>query len=160
MKNLFAAMLVTAASTAAFAFDDTAQVISAVPITAQVNTPTQRCWTETVASEPKPHGYGGAILGGAAGGLLGAQFGKGNGKVASAAVGAVAGALAGDRIENAEASPQPVQRCESVNHVHTRITGYTVTYEYQGRQFTTTMPPTTNYESGAVMPVAVSVSPR
>lgn len=160
IRTFLAVVFVAATSAPAFAFDDMAQVVSAAPITAQISTPTQRCWTETAAAQPRQHGYAGALLGGATGGLLGSQVGKGHGKVASAAVGAVAGAIVGDRIENTDAGAQPVQRCETVNNIETRVTGYAVTYEYGGRQFTTTMPPTTNYPPGAMIPVAVSVSPH
>jgi uncharacterized protein YcfJ len=159
-RTMLAAAVLAATPISSFAFDDVGRVISSTPIMTQVSTPTQHCYTETAAPQPQQHGYAGAILGGAAGGLLGAQFGKGKGKVAAAAAGAAVGAVAGDRIENREVGAQPAQRCETVNNVEMRVTGYTVVYKYAGREFTTTTPATMNYAPGTRLPLEVSVAPR
>lgn len=50
----------------------------------------------------------------------------------------------------------PVRRCASIDHYETRTSGYRVTYEYEGRQFQTTLP----YDPGPQLHVNVSVTPR
>ncbi|HWA13833.1 MAG TPA: glycine zipper 2TM domain-containing protein [Burkholderiales bacterium] len=156
----FASALVLAQGHAS-AYEAVASVVAAQPITEQVNRPTQQCWTESrQVVQPAPRNYLGAILGGVAGGLLGAQVGKGNGRVAGAAVGAGVGAIAGHAVANRDAgavvTTRPVQRCEQVNNYETVITGYHVTYEYDGQRFSTRLP----YDPGNQLRVNVAVSPR
>ena len=48
------------------------------------------------------------------------------------------GAIVGDQAENRQpAYPQQVQRCQTQNTYENRTMGYTVVYEYAGRQYTT-----------------------
>jgi uncharacterized protein YcfJ len=156
----FASALVLAPGHAG-AYEAFANVVAAQPITEQVSRPTQQCWTESQqVVQPAPHNYLGAILGGVAGGLLGAQVGKGNGRVAGAAVGAGVGAIAGNAVASRNAgavvTTRPVQRCEQVNNYETVVTGYHVTYEYDGQRFSTRLP----YDPGNQLRVNVAVSPR
>lgn len=120
--------------------------------------------------------YGGAIVGGLAGGILGHQVGGGSGKDAATALGVVLGAIAGDRLENRdpraqydngqydngqydngryETAQREVKRCRTVYDTQTRITGYRVTYDYRGQQYTTFM----RTNPGNNLPVRVSVDP-
>jgi uncharacterized protein YcfJ len=105
--------------------------------------------------------YGGVVIGGVAGALLGNQVGKGHGREAATAAGAVVGALAGDRIANQnrqeqyEVVPREVTSCRTVNDVQARLTGYRVTYDYRGQQYTTLM----RENPGPSLQVRVSVDP-
>ncbi len=138
-------------------FDDYARVLSATPQYEQVNHPRRDCDTvyEQVRERRSPVG---AIIGGVTGGLIGSRVGRGNGRVAGAAVGAITGAIVGDRIDNDrdEYYERPVRSCRVVDDYHTRLSGYQVTYEYQGHNYTTMLP----YDPGERMRVRVSVSPH
>jgi uncharacterized protein YcfJ len=157
--KMLAALLGFGATMSAFAgdFDDYARVLSAAPQYEQVNHPRRECRTEyeEVHEHRSP---GGAIIGGVAGGVIGSQVGRGNGRLAGTAIGAITGAIVGDRIDNDRPRyyERPVRACHVVDEWETRVTGYTVTYEYQGRTYTTVMP----YDPGDRIKVRVAVSPR
>jgi uncharacterized protein YcfJ len=120
--------------------------------------------------------YGGAIVGGLAGGVLGHQVGGGSGKDVATALGVVLGAMAGDQLQNRdtrsqydngqysnnqygnggyETAQREVQRCRTVYDAQTRITGYRVSYDYRGQNYTTFM----RSNPGNSLPVRVSVEP-
>ena len=115
------------------------QVISATPIVQQVTVPQQSCYEETVMPAQRASTGGGAILGAVVGGLIGSALGSGSsGRTAAAMAGAFGGAIVGDQAENRQpAYPQQVQRCQTQNTYENRTMGYTVVYEYAGRQYTT-----------------------
>ncbi len=147
-------------------YQDWARVTHVQPQYQRVNVPVQQCTTETVYDDRGYRGgdrsLGGAVIGGVAGGVIGNQVGKGNGRAAATAVGAVVGAIVGDRIDNdgyrsAQHAPygREVQRCYSVDQWENRLTGYNVTYEYNGRQYTRFM----TEHPGRRMRVNVSVTP-
>jgi uncharacterized protein YcfJ len=148
----------------AHAYEAIANVVGVVPITEQVNHPTQQCWTETqqvTQAAPQSHSPLGAIIGGVAGGLLGSTVGKGSGRVAGAAVGAGVGAITGDAVANQNngstvTTTVPVQRCQQVDNFQTVTTGYQVTYEYDGQRFSARLP----YNPGNQLRVNVAVTPR
>lgn len=162
MNNRFVlTALFSAITMPAFAADytDTAEVVSTVPVYGSINEPRQQCWTETVTTyQPAPRSYGGTVLGGVTGGLLGSTIGNGNGRVAAAAVGAAIGALVGNRADErntySTAVPQQVQRCQNVNNYRQGITGYQVTYNYNGRNTTVVLP----YDPGPRVNVGISVA--
>ena len=144
-------------------FVDRARVQSVEPQYENVATPRQECASQWV-NEARPvvggNGYGGAVVGGVAGGILGNQVGGGHGREAATAVGAVIGAIAGDRIANNnqpqyEQAPREVRTCRTVQDIQSRLTGYRVTYNYAGRQYTTF----TREQPGDSLPVRVSVTP-
>lgn len=109
---------------------------------------------DRVANPDSERSMAGSVVGGAAGGLLGAQVGNGNGRTAAAAAGAIAGAVAGDRIDNRQtAAAPPAQNCRTVETTREIIRGYTVVYQYNGRDITTTLP----YDPGPTVRVGVSV---
>ncbi|WP_374357416.1 glycine zipper 2TM domain-containing protein [Chitinimonas sp.] len=156
---LFIAALANAAS-----FTDYATVRSVVPQYDRVSTPRKECSTEVVTETRRvgdQRSYGGAVIGGIAGALLGNRVGGGHGKEAATAAGAVIGALAGDNIDNRdrvvreEEVPREIQRCRTVDDWQERVTGYRVTYEYQGQRYTTILP----NDPGHRLPVRVSVDP-
>jgi uncharacterized protein YcfJ len=167
-KVLLVGMVLASTSVSAFAYDDyedRARVISVTPQFQRVNTPTQECRTEIQREtyyEPRERSLGGAIIGGVTGGLLGHTIGRGNGKVAAAAVGAGVGAIVGDRIDNRYSrggyeriAERPVERCVTVDNWSQVPAGYLVSYEYNGRQYTTTM----DHDPGRYVPVHVDVRP-
>jgi uncharacterized protein YcfJ len=148
----------------AHAFEAVANVVGVTPLTEQVNHPTQQCWTETQQisqAAPAPHSPLGAIIGGVAGGLLGSTIGRGNGRVAAAAVGAGVGAITGDVVANQNSGSTvtttvPVQRCRQIDSFETIVTGYQVTYDFDGQRFSARLP----YNPGNQLRVNVTVTPR
>lgn len=160
-KRIAAPLLLAASAAPGYAYDytDTAEVISTVPIYQTVNDPRQQCWTESVTYyEETRRSSGGAIIGGITGGLLGAQVGKGNGRIAAAATAAAIGAVVGDRLDNrySYAAPvtRPVQRCNVVDNYRQAISGYQVTYYYNGRNATVVLP----YDPGPRVRIGVGIS--
>ncbi|HEY9100830.1 glycine zipper 2TM domain-containing protein [Chitinimonas sp.] len=152
------------ASAQAASFEDTARVRNVEPQYERISVPHKECSSEVVTETRRVGGersYGGAVVGGVAGAIVGNQVGKGHGREAATALGAVVGALTGDRIDNRdnrveyEDVPREVQRCRTVEDWQSRVTGYRVTYEYRGQQYTTT----TRDNPGRTMPVRVSVDP-
>ena len=162
MKRQYAVVaLVSALALPAFAadFEDTAEVVNTVPIYGSINEPRQQCWTETVSTyQEAPRSYGGTVLGGITGGLIGSTIGDGNGRIAAAAAGAAIGALAGHRSDerrnHSTAVPQQVQRCQNLDNYRQGITGYQVTYNYNGRNTTVVLP----YDPGPRVRVGISVA--
>jgi len=155
-------------------FQDTAWVVASTPVY-ESNTPRRECWDEQVgyenarspmSLETRDHNVGGAILGGILGGLLGHTIGKGDGRDAATAIGVAAGAVTGDKYGNDgrdyrappdyrdESHPRYEQRCRTVDNWSRKLTGYNVTYRYQGREYNTVMP----YDPGRSVRVNVNVS--
>lgn len=159
MQSIVAALgAALAVTSSAGDFHDYARVVDVAPRYEKVNYPKKECYTE-YEQVRQERSVGGAIIGGVAGGLLGGQVGKGRGRTAAAAVGAITGAIVGDRIDNDDYErvvERPVRTCRKVDHWESRLSGYEVTYEYQGHTYTTVMP----YDPGERLPVNVSVSPR
>ena len=144
-------------------FEDFGRVVNVVPQVQQVNSPRQECRTEyvQVQAPPPERGVGGAIIGGLVGGLAGNQVGGGTGRSVATAAGAIAGALVGDRVDNANTpnsggvQQQAVKQCRTVDHWESRTSGYQVTYNYQGRNYTTPM----SYDPGDRVRLRVVVEP-
>lgn len=162
LKISIALMLVGAIASPAMADDtyyDTARVLSVVPQSERINAPRQECRTEYIreSASSGDRDIGGSIIGGIAGGLLGSQIGKGKGRIAGAAVGAATGAIVGDRIDNRDNvyTTRPVDRCVTVDNWQTVTRDYLVTYRFNGRDYTATMP----NDPGNTIRVRVAVSP-
>jgi uncharacterized protein YcfJ len=138
-------------------FTARAEVMSAIPIYQQINQPRQECWSDAQsnANPASEHSYTGAVLGGLAGGLLGNTVGGGNGKIAATAVGAATGAMAGNYLGNQNTPQQPQQHCEIRDHYQQVLTGYTVTFRYNGQILSTIMP----QKPGHFIAVNVHVAP-
>ena len=140
MKQIGMAICIASATLGASA-EEFGRVLSATPVLQQITAPRQICTLEKVLVPGQKSGAGaavGAIAGGVVGSALGGS-GKGNG--AAALLGMVGGAVIGDRFE--EASPsyvQDVQRCSVQNMVENRVVAYNVTYEFNGKAYTTQMP--------------------
>lgn len=168
MKRIALLVLAAGATVAAQAqspdFVDRARVQRVDPQYQVVQVPREECTSQWV-NEPQSAGIGagglgGVLIGGVAGGLLGNQVGKGHGREAATAAGAVIGAIAGDRIANRGAQPYPqaqreVRSCRTVYEQQQQLTGYLVTYDYQGHRYSTVM----REQPGATLPVRVSVTP-
>ena len=146
---------------------DYAPVRRVEPIVRQVRieTPRRECWDETHAVAARPHisdpAVGGrTLLGSVIGGVVGHQFGSGSGQDAATVAGALIGAQVGydSAARRAPATEErTVQRCavRYQNDYEERIEGYRVTYEYNGREYTTRMP----YDPGERIRVRVAVAP-
>ncbi len=136
MKKTIAFTLLATAAALSHA-QEMARVLSTTPIVQQVAIPRQVCSNETVYTGNRTSG-GGAVLGAIAGGAAGNAIGRGNGRAAATAIGVIGGAVLGDRIEG-QGRPQyeNVQRCGTETYYENRTVGYSVVYEYAGRQYTT-----------------------
>lgn len=96
---------------------------------------------DAVANPEADRNYTGAAVGAVAGGVLGNQVGNGRGNGVATAAGTIAGAMAGDRLgARTAAAGQPAQRCRTVESSREVIKGYNVTYRFNGRDVTTTLP--------------------
>lgn len=136
--------------------DVTANIVNVSPVYSDRVQDQQVCEAVQVPqTQPASAVNPGTVIGGIAGALLGAQAGGGNGRVAMSALGAVAGALTGDRL--AQRGGQPQQVCRYIQRVDSQISGYRVTYEYQGDTYQSVM----SYDpsrGGAVKSVTVQMS--
>ena len=151
---------------------DYAEVVRVEPIINVVNQPVYRdeCWEEPVTYR-EPERYvrqrgpaAPAVVGGIIGGVLGNQFGHGRGRHAATAAGAMlgysmvrdaqsyGGGYEGGR-EYTRYERRCAQRADYQRDEH--ITGYDVTYRYQGRLYQTV----TDYPPGQSLRVRVDVSP-
>lgn len=146
---------------------DYAPVTHVEPVVRQVRvkTPRRECWDETQAVESRPHisdpAVGGrTLIGAIIGGVVGHQFGSGRGRDVATIAGTAIGARVGyDSASRAYAGSEErvVQRC-SVRYdqqYEERIDGYRVTYEFNGREYTTRLP----YDPGRKIRVRVAVAP-
>jgi uncharacterized protein YcfJ len=133
----------------------------------QVSTPVNECWEEPVTRR-KQIEYGGdrvgaTLAGGLLGGIIGHQFGKGRGQKVSTALGTIIGAQvghdAGDRRGDGESITYTrfEQHCSQSQKVsyEERLEGYRVTYQYQGKKYSTRMP----YDPGDRIKLNVTVEP-
>jgi uncharacterized protein YcfJ len=145
---------------------DYARVRHVEPIVRQVRveTPSRECYDDVRYVESRPHisdpEVGGRTLVGALiGGVVGHQFGSGRGRdaatIAGAAIGAGVGYDAAAR-RSASVREEIVQRCEVryEKRYEERVDGYRVTYEYNGREYTTRLP----YDPGSRIRVRVAVA--
>lgn len=136
-----------------------ARVMSATPLVQQVAVPRQVCSNQqVVVNQPGATTGAGAVIGGVAGGALGNQIGHGSGRAAATVVGVIGGAMLGNAIEGNQAQAsqvQNVQNCTTQTFYENRTNGYSVRYEYGGREYQTQMP----YDPGPNLRVQVQVTP-
>ena len=103
---------------------------------------------------------GGELIGGVAGGIIGNQVGGGSGKTAATAAGALIGSIIGDELQNGperrgkSGEHRKVRVCSQTEREKKVITGYTVVYEYGGRQMSGVLP----YQPASGSTVAIHVS--
>jgi uncharacterized protein YcfJ len=146
---------------------DYARVLRVEPLVQRVrySVPVEQCWTEQrVRGGNRSDSTGGAIVGGAVGAILGNTIGRGDGRRAATVGGAVVGAVLGSELARSdgrrdyrEPRYEEQQRCrtEYEDRYDERVSGYRVTYEFNGRRQVTQLP----YEPGRYLKVAVDVHP-
>ncbi len=142
---------------------ETARVVSSIPVYQQVSVPRQVCTTQQVAVE-QPKSGAGAVMGAIAGGAVGNQIGGGTGRAVATMAGVIGGAMLGNNIEGSPGTRMQDQTtCSTQTVYENRIQGYNVTYEYAGRQYQVQMPqdpgPTLRVQVTPVMPAAGSTQP-
>ena len=135
---------------------ETARVLSSVPVIQQVAVPRQVCTTQQVMVE-QPKSGAGAALGAIAGGAVGNQIGRGDGRALATIAGVVGGAMLGNHIEGQpQGRLQDQTTCSTQTVYETRTVGYDVTYEYAGRQYRVQSPqdpgPTLRVQVTPVLP--------
>ncbi len=97
----------------------------------------------------------GELIGGIVGGVVGNQVGKGGGKTAATGAGVLLGAIVGDNLQNGAArASSETRRTGCTQRAKKIITGYTVTYEYDGVRQTGVLP----YDPGEYVDIHVGVS--
>ncbi|MEO7056701.1 MAG: glycine zipper 2TM domain-containing protein [Caldimonas sp.] len=118
-----------------------ANVVSAIPVMASVDTPRQECVDVPQVVRQQPSG-GGALIGALVGGVVGNQFGHGFGRAAATGLGAVAGSAIGNNIEASNGAEATVasRRCRTVGGYDNRVVGYDVVYDYNGQRYQTRLP--------------------
>ncbi len=135
-------------------YSDYARVEHVEPVYRVVNVPVshEECGYEEVTrysehNSRRSESYTPMILGGILGGVVGNRFGKGGGNKALTIAGTVLGASVGNDVSaNNHSQAQPYRtterRCHTVTDYREQqeLEGYRVTYRYNGRSYTTTMP--------------------
>ena len=155
---------------------DTAQVLSAEPLTRQVRitAPQRECYAETryVPLNARNAGAtpaaGQMLLGGLIGAVIGHQIDDRRSRNTGTVAGALIGTAIGHQIAQDGARRNPYGRggeyravegehCEvhTVERFEERVDGYRVTYRYNSRIYTTQMP----RDPGATLRVRVNVAP-
>jgi uncharacterized protein YcfJ len=133
-----------------------AQVLSAKEVMTTVSTPREVCENVAVqrqAPVKDEHRIAGTVVGGLAGGLLGSTIGKGSGKTVATVAGAAAGGYAGNQVQKNMQKNDTVttteRRCRTVNDKSQKLSGYDVTYRFDGQEATVR----TSFKPGATLPV-------
>lgn len=135
-------------------FEEYGRVTRVQPRVEQVRQPREECRTEYVqvpVQQAQPQrSPGGAIVGAIVGGIVGNQVGGGSGRAAATALGVMGGAMVGDKVGNQNRpvdsqqysqypQEQAVRQCRMVEAYESRTVGYNVTYDYNGRSYTSIM---------------------
>ena len=130
----------TASFSSMLGAQEVGRVVSSMPIIQQVAVPRQVCTQQQVATQAQKSGAGSA-MGAIAGGVVGNAIGKGEGNALATAIGLIGGAILGDRIEGAPPTEmRNVQTCSTQNFYENRTIAYNVVYEFNGKQYTVSMP--------------------
>jgi uncharacterized protein YcfJ len=150
---LFSAMGVLAATATLAHAQEVGRVLSSTPVIQQVAVPRQVCSNQPVAVQ-QPNSGAGAVVGGIAGGVIGNQIGGGSGRAAATALGLIGGALLGNRVESNTNQPQVenVAQCSTQTFYENRTMGYSVRYEYAGKEYQVQMP----YDPGPTIKLQVT----
>lgn len=152
MKKLLTIGLICVST--AVSAQEYAKVVGVQEVYSVRNVPQQHCTTVDVPVYHQQAPSGGAIggmvdntfgstqglVGAIAGGLIGSRIGGGSGKRWATAAGAVIGTQVGDRYRQNRQQQivtyQKQQQCSMVNVQENFVSGYQVTYEYNGRLYT------------------------
>ena len=139
MKKIALPLLLALGSGLSMA-QEVGRVISSTPVIQQIGVPRQVCTTQQVTSPGSKSGAG-AAMGAIAGGAIGNNIGDGAGRAVATVLGLVGGAILGDRVEGAPAAQvQNVQTCSTQTFYENRTVSYNVVYEFNGKQYTVSMP--------------------
>lgn len=136
------------------------KVLNRTPImeSVQIETPKRVCRQEQVVTQ-NAKSYTPSIFGGIVGAAAGNQFGRGKGKDLATVAGGVLGASVGRDIQNknAESHTALIERChdETEFRYEERISGWRVTYEYNGQTYVTR----TDRDPGETLQLRVNVQP-
>ena len=143
---------------------DYAPVTRVEPIVRQVRieTPRRECYDDVrYVESPAPQVAAHTLLGGIIGGVIGHQIGHGHGNdfaTSRARRSVPASVITAPRAATARRrarKPCSAATCATSTTYEERIDGYRVTYEYNGREYTTRMP----YDPGERIKVRVAVAP-
>ena len=119
-----------------------ADVLNRTPVmeNIQKSVPKRVCYQEQVVTQSSKS-YTPSILGGIVGAAVGNEFGKGRGKDLATVAGTVLGASVGRDVQNRNAQNHTatVERCHTEQEYiyEERVTGWRVTYEYNGQTYVT-----------------------
>ena len=166
--GLFSATTLAAGRYASESYVIEAPVVDVNPMVeiVEVSTPREVCWNERVRQhvEDRPRGpRTSTIVGTVLGAAIGNNIAKGDDRESARVAGALIGGAIGRDIgrQNARGRGRTVvtneRRCEieHVTHEEERISGYRVTYQYDGRTFVTR----TETDPGNTLRLRVSVAP-
>lgn len=136
--------------------DNEAEVLKVTEVRETLSNPREVC-KDVQVTRQKPvqdeHQVLGTVAGAVIGGVLGNQVGGGNGKKVATVAGAAAGGYAGNKTqEQMQAGDTYVsteQRCETVTDTKEVISGYDVTYSFDGKEDTVRM----DHRPGDTIPV-------
>lgn len=141
---------------------DYAPVLDVKPLirTTQVEIPVRECYERPVEvrRERRRGGLGRVLAGGIIGGVIGSQFGDGSGREAMTVLGSVVGAASQSERDTARRGETRLQKyCETTYEYEQRdrVEGFRVTYEYEGRTYTTR----TRTDPGDEIRIRVDVTP-
>ena len=166
MKKLLPVLILSTSVAAPLAYAQSEQqivssrVLNRTPImeSFQISTPKRVCYQEQVVTQ-NTKSYTPSILGGIVGAAVGHQVGSGRGKDLATVTGGVLGASVGRDVQNKSAQSHTalVERChdETEFHYEERITGWRVTYEYNGQSYVTR----TDRDPGEILKLKVNVQP-
>ena len=117
-----------------------ADVVDVTPVYRTVSVPERRqvCQQPHRNHRQQEHSRSGAIIGGILGGAIGNRFGKGRGRDVSTALGVMIGASVGAH-KNTHGHASHRCRVETTYYQDEQLSGYDVTYEYQGEIYQTWM---------------------
>lgn len=127
------------------------RVLSSTPVIQQVAVPRTYC-SQPQYTPPPPTSGAGGLMGAVAGGAIGSQIGHGSGTAAAVLLGTIGGAILGNNIEAGGQRGQATQTCTTETSYENRTSGYNVTYEYAGREFTTQLP----YDPGPTIQLQIT----
>lgn len=141
---------------------DRARVLRADPVYDVVRTPVERrdCWREEYTEVRRGDGGASMVVGSIIGGVIGHQVGDGDGRKVATVAGTIIGAAVGREMgRDAQGEPRTVEErhCRVSEEIveEEYLRGYHVTYQYQGRRFTTF----TDRDPGKFLHVQVGVAP-
>ena len=133
-----------------------AEVVDSKAITETYYTDRQECYDEVVQHQAEVkdgNQVTGTVIGAVLGAVIGKQVGGGNGKKLATVAGAAAGGYAGNKVQKnmqqKDVYTTTEQRCNTVQDPHQKITGYSVTYQLEGKTDTVIM----DHKPGATIPV-------